>query len=278
MELLRDVEVRQWTRFMSICAIWRTHVIEVSNLCKQFSSTIAVDDISFSIEKGEICGYLGPNGAGKTTTVRMLTGMLKPTSGTATIDGLDIIEQPLEVKQRIGYVPESGALFETLTPREYLKLVGRLHHMDDALVEQRATDLLDFWGMREHINQPMTTFSKGMKQKIVISSALLHNPKVIFLDEPLNGLDANAALLLKELIRILAKKGKTIFYCSHILDVVEKMCDTVIIIDRGVIVAHGSVDDLKEMTMKTTLEDVFSKLTQSDDVETKAKEILLKIM
>jgi len=253
-------------------------MIKVSNLCKQFSSVIAVDHISFSIARGGICGYLGPNGAGKTTTVRMLTGMLKPTTGTATIDGLNVIEQPLEVKKRIGYVPESGALFETLTPQEYLKLVGRLHHMDDTLIEQRANDLLDFWGMREYINQPMTTFSKGMKQKIVITSALLHNPKVIFLDEPLNGLDANATLLLKELIRNLAKKGKTIFYCSHILDVVEKMCDTVIIIERGVIVAHGSVDELKEMTMKTTLEDVFSKLTQSDDVETKAKDILSKIM
>jgi ABC-2 type transport system ATP-binding protein len=253
-------------------------MIEVSNLSKHYSSTVAVDDITFSIEKGEICGYLGPNGAGKTTTVRMLTGMLKPTSGTASIDGISVIENPLEIKKLIGYVPESGALFETLTPREYLTLVGRLHQLEDSLIQQRAKDLTDFWGMSKNLDQQMTSFSKGMRQKIVITSAIIHNPKVIFLDEPLNGLDANATLLLKELIRNLAKKGKTIFYCSHILDVVEKMCDAVIIIERGVMVAHGSVDELKEMTMKTTLEDVFSKLTKTDDVETKAKDILSKIM
>jgi ABC-2 type transport system ATP-binding protein len=144
-------------------------MIEVSNLSKHYSSTVAVDDITFSIEKGEICGYLGPNGAGKTTTVRMLTGMLKPTSGTASIDGISVIENPLEIKKLIGYVPESGALFETLTPREYLTLVGRLHQLEDSLIQQRAKDLTDFWGMSKNLDQQMTSFSKGMRQKIVMN-------------------------------------------------------------------------------------------------------------
>ncbi len=240
-------------------------MIEVSGLIKQFGSVKAVDDVSFSIPEGQICGYLGPNGAGKTTTVKLLTGMLKPDSGTARIAGYDILTDPVEVKKRIGLVPESGAVYQSLTPREYLGFVGRLYHMSEELIQSRIDEFLHFLDLESKIDQPMTGFSKGMKQKVVIASALIHQPDVLFLDEPLSGLDANAALLLKELIRNLAHQGKTVFYTSHILEVVENLCDRVIILHNGKITADGSVNQLKDMTRQSSLEGVFSQLTHETD-------------
>jgi ABC-2 type transport system ATP-binding protein len=252
-------------------------MIEVTNLAKQYNETFVVNHISFVIREGEICGYLGPNGAGKTTTVRLLTGMIMPTSGVALIDGINVVQNPLAVKERIGYVPESGAVYETLTPMEYLKLVGRLHHLDDRTIEHTALDFLDFFDIREFTQQQMNTFSKGMRQKVVITAAMLHNPSVLFFDEPLNGLDANATLLFKELVRTLARQGKTVFYTSHILDVVEKMCNSIIILNKGNIVAQGAVDELKTMTQEVSLEHVFNKLTRTEDLETKARTLMTKI-
>ena len=201
----------------------------------------------------------------------MLTGMIQPTAGTAAIAGHDIREESLEVKRRIGFVPESGALYQSLTPFEYLQFVGRLYGMEDEELSRRIDEFGDFFKLGEVIHKRMLEFSKGMKQKVVIASAFIHNPQVIFLDEPLNGLDANTALLLKELIRNLADEGKTVFYCSHILDVVENLCDRVIIIDKGKIVADGSVGELKEMTKRSSLEGVFSKLTHAEDLGELAK-------
>lgn len=246
-------------------------MIELKNLTRRFGDVAAVDGVSLNIPAGQICGYLGPNGAGKTTTVKMLTGMIRPTAGTATISGYDIQQDDLEVKRRIGFVPESGALYQSLTPLEYLRFIGLLYEMDERKITRRINEFCDFFQITENIHQRMTEFSKGMKQKVVIASAMLHNPQVIFLDEPLNGLDANTALLLKELIRNLADDGKTIFYCSHILDVVENLCDRVVIIDKGKIVADGSVDQLKEMTKRSSLEGVFSELTHAEDLGELAK-------
>ena len=226
----------------------------------------AVDDVTLSIPAGQICGYLGPNGAGKTTTVKMLTGMIQPTTGAASVAGCGIQRDAIEVKRRIGFVPESGALYQSLTPFEYLDFVGRLYGMDEKNIVRRITEFCDFFQITQNIHQRMNAFSKGMKQKVVIASAMIHNPEVLFLDEPLNGLDANAALLLKKLMRNLADEGKTIFYCSHILDVVENLCDRVVILDKGKIVADGSVDQLKEMTKRSSLEGVFSKLTHAEDL------------
>jgi len=242
-------------------------MIELNELTRTFGSFTAVDHVSFTVPSGQVCGYLGPNGAGKTTTIKMLTGLIRPTFGTASIEGFDILKNPIEVKKRIGYVPESGALYEKLTPMEYLQLIGRLYHLEEAPLKRRIEEFLQLFQLEKHKNQRMDTFSKGMKQKIVIASALLHNPRVIFFDEPLNGLDANSALLVKELIRKLADQGKTIFYSSHILEVVEKICDRVIIIDRGRIVADGSIHDLQEMTRETSLEEIFSQVTHSEDIE-----------
>lgn len=246
-------------------------MIALKHLTRRFGDLIAVDDVTLSVPAGQVCGYLGPNGAGKTTTVKMLTGMIRPSAGTASVAGYDIQEDVLEVKRRIGYVPESGALYQSLTPFEYLQFVGRLYHMDDELIQRRIVAFADFFGFKENIHQRMTGFSKGMKQKVVVTSALIHDPEVIFFDEPLGGLDVNAALLLKKLIRNLADDGKTVFYCSHILDVVENLCERVVIIDKGKVVADGSVKELKEMTKRSSLEEVFSELTHAEDLGEIAK-------
>ena len=242
------------------------NMIQTENLTRTFDGKVAVDHISFTIPQGQICGYLGPNGAGKTTTVKMLTGMLRPTEGRALVAGYDVVEQSLEMKRKIGYVPESGALYENLTPEEYLTMVGLLYHIPEAQLRAKITEFLRLFKLEDVRNDRMTTFSKGMKQKVVISAALLHNPDVIFFDEPLNGLDANTALLLKELIRRLAEQGKTIFYSSHILEVVEKICDRVLIINEGHIVADGAIEELRELTQQSSLEGIFSQVTHSEDM------------
>ena len=241
-------------------------MIELDALTRRFGDLLAVDSVTLSIPSGQICGYLGPNGAGKTTTVKMLTGLIPPTAGMARVAGYDVAAEPLEVKRRIGVVPESGALYQSLTPQEYLDFVGRLHHLSTETIQRRIAEFLDFFQLTDQRHDRMTTFSKGMRQKVVIIAALLHDPDVLFLDEPLNGLDANAALLLKRLLQNLAKQGKTVFYCSHILDVVENLCERVVILSQGRIVADGSVDELKAMTQRPSLEAVFSELTQTGDL------------
>ena len=240
--------------------------VVLKDLTKRFEDTEAVASVSLEVPRGQICGYLGPNGAGKTTTVKMATGMLKPTSGTAVIDGFDIGEYPLEAKARIGVVPETGALYENLTPREYLSLIGHLYHLDQNEAEKKAETFLSLFGIADASDRTMTSFSRGMKQKVLISAALLHNPSVLFLDEPLSGLDANTALVLKELLRELAAQGRTVFYCSHVLEVVEKVCDRVVILNNGRIIADGNVEELKDLTRAASLEGVFSDLTSTGDL------------
>jgi len=240
--------------------------IVFDGLTRRFGDLVAVDRVTLAIPRGQICGYLGPNGAGKTTTVKMATGMLAPTAGRALIDGHDIAREPLAAKGAIGVVPESGALYENLTPREYLTLVGRLYHLGRDEAQAKASDFLRLFGIADEADRVMRTFSRGMRQKVLISAALMHNPSVLFLDEPLSGLDANTALVLKELLRELASQGKTVFYCSHVLEVVEKICDRVVILNRGRIVADGDVEELKDMTHQSSLEDVFSELTSAGDL------------
>ena len=240
--------------------------IEVTDLTRKYGEFLAVDHISFQVGHGEILGYLGPNGAGKSTTVKMLTTILPPTSGRILIDGIDITVDPLTIKKRIGYVPESGGLYESLTGFEFLQLVGRLYHLEEAGLEHKIREFFRLFGLEEAMHQRLSSYSKGMKQKVLISSALIHNPDLIFFDEPLSGLDANSMLVFKELVRQLAEQGKTIFYCSHVLDVVERLCKRVIIIDHGKIAADAQVEQLKEVTAQRSLEDVFQKLTASAEV------------
>jgi ABC-2 type transport system ATP-binding protein len=240
--------------------------IVLQDLRKSYDDIEAVRGVSLTIPRGQICGYLGPNGAGKTTTVKMATGMLKPTSGTAVIEGHDIQTEPLEAKRLIGVVPETGALYEALTPREYLGLVAHLYHLDRSAAVAKAESFLELFGIADASDRVMTSFSRGMRQKVLISAALMHNPSVLFLDEPLSGLDANTALILKELLRDLASQGRTIFYCSHVLEVVERVCDRVVILKDGGVVADGNVEELKEMTHRGSLEGVFSELTSTGDL------------
>ncbi len=249
-------------------------MIELSQLCKHFGDVEAVKGITFEVKAGEILGFLGPNGAGKSTTVKMLTGMLTPTSGRASVVGFDIRQHPTEVKKRIGYVPESGALFDSLTAYEYLELVSELHHVEPSLSGKRIEEFLALFGLTQEMNQPLAQFSKGMRQKVLLSAALIHNPEVLFLDEPLNGLDANAAMVIKELLRKMAAQGKTIMFCSHILEVVERICTRIAIIDKGQVVACGTPDEIMQSTGQQTLELAFGKLTGSLDAEVLSQEFL----
>jgi ABC-2 type transport system ATP-binding protein len=240
-------------------------MIETKLLTKWYDGKAALKDLSIRIEPGTIFGFLGPNGAGKSTTVKILTGLLRPTQGSAAVAGFDVIEQPLEVKKRIGYVPETGALYESLSPAEYLEMVGCLHHLEPTVVKTRINELLDLFGILAVKNQRMTEFSKGMKQKVLISAALIHRPEVLFLDEPLNGLDANAAMIFKELLKKLAAQGKTILFCSHILEVVERICSRILIINEGKRIIEGTAQEICSSTSTATLEQAFAHLTGSRD-------------
>ncbi len=248
-------------------------MIVVEDLHHAFAKPV-LNGVSFTVEPGEVVGYLGPNGAGKTTTLRILCGMLRPASGTVRVAGFDPLEEPLEVRSRIGYVPESGALYESLTPIEYLTLIGRLHGLADDMVRERADHFLSGFGILRNRSGRMSTFSKGMKQKVVITAALLHDPEVVFLDEPLNGLDANATVAVKEVVRGLAERGRTVLYSSHLMDVVERVSDRVIIIDGGSVVADGSASELRTRSGDSTLEALFSRLTADDDQRMRARGIL----
>jgi ABC-2 type transport system ATP-binding protein len=249
-------------------------VIRLRGLSKTFGSAPAVRGLDLEIPEGQLVGLLGPNGAGKSTTLRMLTGMLRPTSGTAEIFGVDVVQNPVAVKEIVGYVPESGAVFETLTGWEYLSLVAALYRIPDHEAEERIFRFAGFFELTtsDLRDKPLSAYSKGMRQKVVITSALLHNPRVVFFDEPLNGLDANAALSFKTLITSLARDGKTIVYCSHILDVVERVCERVVIVHEGRIVADGSVAELRERTGEESLERVFNKLTATENLLARAEE------
>ena len=240
-------------------------MINVQHLTKSYGETQALCDVSFTVPAGQVCGYLGPNGAGKSTTVKILTGTLHATSGEAAVAGFDVAHEPLEVKRRIGYVPETGTVYSTLSANEYLALCGALHEMETAEVAARAARMLELFQLTEAADRRLDTLSKGMRQKVVIAAALLHDPEVVLFDEPLSGLDANAAWLIKDIVRGLADRGKTVLYCSHILDVVERLCERVIILDRGRVVADGLTSQLLSSSERGTLETLFRSLTAHED-------------
>jgi len=242
-------------------------MIQVEQLAKTYGETEALRQVSFSVPEGQICGYLGPNGAGKSTTVKILAGVLSPTAGRAVVAGFDVRQEPLEVKRRIGYVPETGAVYPTLSPNEYLALVGVLHDMSPTEVAERSKRMLALLKIDGVADRRLDTLSKGMRQKVVISAALLHDPDVVLFDEPLSGLDANAAVMIKDIVRGLAERGKAILYCSHMLDVVERLCERVIILDNGEILADGATAELIGSGKRGTLESVFRSLTTAEDHE-----------
>ena len=247
-------------------------VIVVESLTKVFGAQRAVDHLSFTVQAGQIVGFLGPNGAGKSTTLRMLTGMLQPTHGKARICGFDLLTQTLDVKRHIGFVPESGAVFESLTGLEYLEMVASLYGIPAQPARQRIEQFIAFFDLSFDTltDKLLGAYSKGMRRKVVITAGLLHNPPVVFFDEPLDGLDANAAVGFKALIQTLAHEGKTIIYSSHILDVVERVCDRVLIIDKGKLLRDGAPDRLVAEHGAENLERLFTELTGGTDLEQRA--------
>jgi len=236
-------------------------VIRVSDLHHAYGDTPAVQGLSFEAGVGEVLGLLGPNGAGKSTTVKILTGLLPLQRGHVEVAGFDIATDPLDVKRRVGYVPETGALYDALTPDEYFRFISLLYHLDPEVVQPRIEQFLRMLELDAVRGTRMVTFSKGMKQKVLIAAALLHAPDVVIFDEPLNGLDANAMLVFKELLRGLAAQGRTILFCSHLLDVVERLCPRIVIIDRGRAIATGSPADISAQTGRPSLEEAFAALT-----------------
>jgi ABC-2 type transport system ATP-binding protein len=252
----------------------RAPVIVLEDLHKRFGDKPVLRGIDLTVARGEVLGYIGPNGAGKTTTVKILVGMLGGFTGRARVCGFDVAAEALEVKRRIGYVPEAGALYEALTPLEFLSLVGRLFDIAPEQLKSKALELLRLFDLQDQSDERMATFSKGMKQKVLIIAGLIHNPEVIFLDEPLAGLDANSTVIVKELLSRLAAAGRTVFYCSHMMDVVERVCDRIVIVDQGCIVADGTFESLQAQSRQASLERIFTQLTSAGGQEVVARRFL----
>lgn len=248
-------------------------MIRLSQLGKVFEGKVAVEGLTLDIPKGQIVGFLGPNGAGKSTTLKMITGMLRPSSGTAEIAGHDLLTDPMAVKRSVGFVPESGALYESLTGLEYLRMVAALYGLETAQADARIREFIQFFELAWDTltDKLLGAYSKGMRRKVVIISSLLHNPPVLLFDEPLDGLDANAAVGFKTLIQTLARQGRTVVYSSHILDVVERVCDRVIIINQGRLVLDGVPEALVAAHGGIPLEEIFTRLTGGNQLRERAE-------
>ncbi len=249
-------------------------IISLKNLVKFYGSKQVLKGINLDIYPGQVIGYIGPNGAGKSTTVKILCGLISDFEGEVIIDGINLKEDPLTVKSRIGYVPELAELYDVLTPAEFLGLMAELYGLAPDIASDRITKMLTAFGLEANINDRMDTFSKGMRQKVLISSGLLHNPDIIILDEPLSGLDANSVIIVKDLISKLAKDGKTIFYCSHMMDVVEKVSDRIVLINEGTVIADGSFEELKQEQGNQSLEKIFAQLTAKESLSDAADQLM----
>lgn len=247
--------------------------LRASRLTKHYSGVRVVREVNVTIRPGEVVGYLGPNGSGKTTTARMLAGLLEPSGGIVEYDGQDIRNAPLAFRRRLGYVPEEPYLYPFLSGREYLQLVGRLRDMPEKFLAIKIDRFLQLFGLSAAADQSISSYSKGMRQKIVISAALLHDPAVVIFDEPETGLDVATTLMLRHLVRTLASRGKAILYSSHILEVVERVCDRVIVLHHGEVVADDSIASLRTLMSSTSLEGVFSQLVIREDPEILARDL-----
>ena len=249
-------------------------MLEVCGLTKHYRGVVAVDHVHFTVRPGEITGYLGPNGSGKSTTVKMITGVLRPTEGRVLFSGRDIREDLIGFKRQLGYVPEEPNLYSHLTGLEYLQLAGRIRGLDESAVNRKANALLESLYLVDARWSPISAYSKGMKQRIMIAAALLHNPEVFIFDEAQSGLDITNALLFRHLLNALAAQGKVVLYISHVLELVEKICTHVIVIHRGRIIADDSVNRLRDLMNLPNLEKIFTQLVQQDDIEPRVKDII----
>jgi ABC-2 type transport system ATP-binding protein len=249
-------------------------MLQATGLSKYYGSVPAVQEISFSLEPGQILGYLGPNGSGKSTTVRMLTGLLQPTRGQVLYNGEDIHKDPVAYRKHLGYVPEEANLYPYLSGEEYLQMVATLRGMPMPRQKSRIHPLLDLFSLWPHRDVALGSYSKGMRQRILLIAALMDNPDVLILDEPLSGLDVTSALIFKSLVQVLSARGKAVFFCSHVLEVVEKICSRLIILRRGQVIAYGSTAEVRQSIGESSLESTFLQLVEDRDVSKVANEIV----
>ena len=249
-------------------------MLDVRGLTKKYRNRAVVDHVTFTVPPGQVTGYLGPTGSGKSTTVKMLAGLLPATSGQILWDGRDIRHDLIGFKRRLGYVPEEAFVYSHLSGLEHLELMGRLRQLPEAQVQRKAVELLRLLWLYEHRYTPISSYSKGMKQRVLIAGALLHDPDLLIFDEPLSGLDIASAMLLHELIAELARSGKTILYISHVLEVTEKVCSRVIMLYQGKIVANDEVGRLRDLMHLPSLEQIFRQLAKQEDVGASAREIV----
>jgi len=249
-------------------------MIELRGISKKFSAFTVVNDVSFTIGPGEVLGYLGPNGAGKTTTIKMLAGLLKPTRGKVLVDGRDIRENVCAYKKRLGYVPEQSEIYPHLSAYDYLVMAGRLRGMAERPLKAKVEEFLEVFDLDQDMHGPIASYSKGMRQKVLITSALLHDPDILLLDEPLSGLDVTTSLVMRALIRRLAGEGKIIIYSSHVLEVTEKVCSRVIILHKGNVVANDSVENLRTLMHLPSLAEIFSQLVVREDAGALAERLV----
>jgi ABC-2 type transport system ATP-binding protein len=241
-------------------------VLEAKNLCKFYGAVLAVQNVTFTLAPGQVLGYLGPNGSGKSTTVKMLTGLLQPTYGEVRYHSQNIHKDLIAYRKILGYVPEEPNLYPHLTGEEYLDMVGTLRAMPPSRKSTKINSLLELFSLWPHRHVTLGSYSKGMRQKIPLIAALMDNPDVLILDEPLSGLDVTSVLIVKSLIQALSAQGKSVFYCSHILEVVEKVCSHLIVLRKGHVLAHGPTSAVREKIGKSSLEDVFLDLVEDVDI------------
>lgn len=249
------------------------YLIEASHLRKTYDEFVAVDDATFAVRPGEIVGFLGPNGAGKTTTLKMLTGLLVPDQGNARICGIDIQQEPIKAKAQFAYVPDTPNLYPKLKASEYLRFMARLYHVPSEDADVRIKQYLDLFELTNKAGNYLEGFSHGMQQKVAITGALLHDPKILFMDEPTVGLDPRSARLVKDLMQQRRDEGNAVFFSTHILEIAQNMCDRVIIIDRGRILADAPVEELRQIRGDQSLEDIFLELTGGNEVDDLVKEL-----
>ncbi len=249
-------------------------MLEARHLTKYYSAVPAVRNVSFVLRPGTILGLLGPNGSGKSTTVSIITGLLEPSGGHVLLDGADVREDLVSYKRRIGYVPEEAHLYNYLSGPEYLQLVGRLRALPEAVLQRKIAVFLAVFGLADDRHAPLSAYSKGMRQKILLSAALLHDPQIVILDEPNSGLDVTTALVLRNLVQALAAEGRMVLYSSHVLEIIERIATDVIILHQGEVVAHGSVAELRRLMELPSLEQVFRRLAVTTDVEDAAARLM----
>lgn len=242
-------------------------VLQASGLTKRYGSLTAVQDVSFVLRTGHVLGCLGPNGSGKSTTVKMLTGLLEPSRGRVSYCRADIQENLVAYRKQPGYVPEEPNLYPYLSGREYLEMVGLLRGMNVAILQQKIDALLELFGLYQHRHLTMSSYSKGMRQRILLIAAIMDDPQLLILDEPLSGLDVTSALIVKNLIKALGQEGKAIFYCSHVLEVVQQVCTHLLILRRGTVVAYDSTEAIHSGLQQSTVERTFMHLVEEVDTE-----------